>query len=114
MSSPTVYDRALPDECNGCVEVVKEHPQLNLSIYTFASRPCRVYGRILQLQPYRLKLGVVLDGVHSKLTSEAGLLVSAKRQCWVHHSVSIDPDGSRLEPLAEGMRFLKVSRPDSS
>src|SRR3954451_4972312 len=71
------------------------------------------FVRCSECEPNRLQLCVMLDGVGAQLASEAGLLVAAEGHGRVHGTISIDPDGARLQPARECVRLLDIIRPDA-
>src|SRR5262249_41472934 len=70
-------------------------------------------GRSRQIDPHGLRLGVVVERVHSHLAAEAALLVAAERRRRVIHVVRIHPHGAGLQPRGDDVRLLDVSGPDA-
>src|SRR5437016_661827 len=66
-----------------------------------------------RVQPNRFYFRVMLDRMRAQLASEAGALVSTKRQCGVHQTIGVDPDRASAKLPRDGVGFFDVSGPDS-
>src|SRR5690606_20448755 len=65
----------------------------------------------LELQHYRLELGVGLDALAAELAADARLLVAAEGQRAVEHRVAVAPDGAGLDLGRELVERADVARP---